>query len=339
MSIRQIFQGQVDATPPLWLMRQAGRYLPEYRALRAKVPNFISFISDPALAIEVTLQPVQRYALDAAIIFSDILMVPHALGQKVEFLQGEGPHLEALTTAKDLDRLTFDQFETRISPTLQALQGVKRALPAHQDLIGFAGAPWTLVAYMVEGHGSKTFERAKAWMMTHEDLSARLLSLLEEATIRYLKAQVAAGAQVLQLFESWAGVVPATHHEAWIYAPTRRIVAALKAAYPHVPLMGFPRMMGPALKDYVRLTGVDGVSFDFTYDPLWVAQELPDVVVQGGIDPTLLVVGGKPLANAIAHYKRAFAGKPYIFNLGHGVLQTTPPAHVQDLVNFVKDAA
>lgn len=338
MGLRHVFEGKVDKTPPLWLMRQAGRYLPEYRALRAKVPDFITFISDAPLAIEVTLQPLRRYALDAAIIFSDILMVPHALGQKVEFLKGEGPHLQALRTAQDLQRLTFDQFDHRIHPTLSALKGVRAALTPSQDLIGFAGAPWTVTAYMLEGKGSKAFDVAKTWMVTFPQEAAQLLALLEEATIRYLRAQVEAGAQVLQLFESWAGVVPFTHREAWIYGPTRRIVQALKASHPHVPIMGFPRLMGPALEDFVRLTGVDGVSFDYTYDPAWVASHV-SCVAQGGVDPALLVVGGASLREAIQTSKKAFQGRPYIFNLGHGVLQTTPPDHVAALVDFVKEAA
>ena len=333
-----VLAGLTISPPPIWLMRQAGRYLPEYKALRSRSANFLDFCFRPELAIEATLQPIRRFGLDAAILFSDILTVPWALGQKVEFLEGEGPHLEPLRGALDIDRLELDNVIMRLSPVYQTVSGVAAALPAQTALIGFAGAPWTVAAYMVEGHGSRDFLVAKAFGMAKPELFDRLLAVVTVATIEHLSAQIAAGAEAVQLFDSWAGVLAEREFRRWVIAPTLRIASALRARHPGVPLIGFPRGAGGLLPDYARETGVSAVGLDTQVPLCWALDALPPTLpVQGNLDPVALVTGGQALSDCVGHILDLTKGRPLIFNLGHGVPQTTPPDNVAELVRLVRE--
>jgi len=332
-----VLSGQAVSPPPIWLMRQAGRYLPEYRALRTQSASFLDFCFRPELAIEATLQPIRRFGLDAAILFSDILTVPWALGQKVEFLEGEGPKLEPLRSAGDIDRLSSAGVTERLSPVYRTVAGVAAALPKHTALIGFAGAPWTVAAYMVEGSGSRDFLIAKGFGMARPDLFDTILDIVTAATIDHLSAQVDAGAEAVQLFDSWAGVLAEREFRRWVIAPTKRITDALRARHPGVPLIGFPRGAGGLLADYAAETGVGAVGLD-TQVPLgWALAALPPgLPVQGNLDPVALVTGGQALADGVRTILDRTQGRPLIFNLGHGVPQTTPPDHVAELVRLVR---
>jgi uroporphyrinogen decarboxylase len=318
-------------------MRQAGRYLPEYKALRAQAANFFDFCFRPELAVEATLQPIRRFGLDAAILFSDILTVPHALGQKVEFLEGEGPVLTPLRSAGDIDRLTPEGVIERLGPVYQAVAGVAAALPKETALIGFAGAPWTVAAYMVEGHGSRDFLIAKGFGMARPELFDRILDIVTTATIDHLSAQIAAGAEAVQLFDSWAGVLAEREFRRWVIAPTERITTALREKNPDVPLIGFPRGAGGFLPEYAVETGVSCIGLD-TQVPLgWAMKVLPPgLPVQGNLDPVALVTGGLALSEGIRTILDQTHGRPLIFNLGHGVPMTTPPDHVAELVRLVR---
>lgn len=332
-----LLAGNAHSPPPIWLMRQAGRYLPEYRKLRAQAANFLDFCFTPDLAIEATLQPIRRFGLDAAILFSDILTVPWALGQKVEFLEGEGPKLEPLRTAGDLDRLQQDGVVQRLAPVYRTVAGVAAALPAKTALIGFAGAPWTVAAYMVEGHGSRDFLDVKSFGMAQPALFDRLLDIVTQATIVHLCAQIEAGAEAVQLFDSWAGVLAEAEFRRWVIAPTKIIASALHERHPSIPLIGFPRGAGGLLPAYAREAGVGAIGLD-TQVPLgWAMDILPrKLPVQGNLDPVALVVGGQALKEAVKVILGHAEGRPLIFNLGHGVPQTTPPDHVAELVALVR---
>ncbi len=321
--------------PPIWLMRQAGRYLPEYRAVRAEAGSFLDLCDRPDLAAEVTLQPVRRFGLDAAIIFADILLVPRALGQALTFVEGEGPALDPIRHAGDLVRLGFAEFDAVLAPVYDAIGRVSRTLPDPVALIGFAGAPWTVATYMVGGGGDQN--PARLWAHRDPDGFARLIDLLAEATVRHLSAQIAAGAEVVQIFDSWAGVLPESQFARWCVEPTRRIVAALRAQWPDCPVIGFPRAVGPLYRDYAARTGVDAVSVDTTLPAEWARTRLqPDVVVQGNLDPLALWAGGAALRGETEAILRALGDGPHVFNLGHGVLQHTPPDHVAELVALVR---
>jgi uroporphyrinogen decarboxylase len=329
--------GQVVNPPPVWLMRQAGRYLPEYKKLRAQSAGFLDFCFRPELAIEATLQPIRRFGLDAAILFSDILTIPWALGQKVEFLEGEGPKLEPICSAGDLEGLKLEGFIERLAPVYRTVAGVSALLPAKTALIGFAGAPWTVAAYMVEGHGSRDFIVAKSFGMAQPTAFARLLDIVTKATIEHLSAQIQAGAEAVQLFDSWAGVLAESEFIRWVIEPTRAITSALRARHPSIPIIGFPRGAGGLLPVYAREAGVTAIGLD-TQVPLgWALEALPaDLPVQGNLDPVALVVGGKALEDGIRTILDRTKGRPFIFNLGHGVPQTTPPEHVAELVRMVR---
>ena len=332
-----VLAGNAASHPPVWLMRQAGRYLPEYKLLRAQSANFLDFCFRPELAIEATLQPIKRFGLDAAILFSDILTVPWALGQKVEFLEGEGPKLEALRSADDIGRLNLEGLTERLAPVYRTVKGVAQALPETTALIGFAGAPWTVVAYMIEGHGSRDFIVAKSFGLAQPELFERLLDIVVVATIEHLSAQIAAGAEAVQLFDSWAGVLGEAEFRRWVIEPTHAIATALRARHPAIALIGFPRGAGGMLAPYARETGVTAVGLD-TQVPLgWALDVLPrELPVQGNLDPVALIVGGKALADGVESILSRAKGRPLIFNLGHGVPQTTPPEHVAELVRLVR---
>ncbi len=328
--------GEPLPRPPWWLMRQAGRYLPEYRALRAKAASFVDFCLNPALAAEATLQPVRRFGMDAAIVFADILLLPRALGQRVEF-GDDGPELAALDETGGLAALELSGLG-RLDPVYETLRRCRAALASETTLIGFAGAPWTVATYMVEGGSSRDFRRVKAWAYRDPDGFAALIELVAEATVSYLAGQIAAGAEIVQLFDSWAGILPEDGFDRWVTAPTRRIVAALKERFPTVPVIGFPRGAGLFYERYVSETGVDAVSIDSTV-PLGFARDQlqPRVLVQGNLDPVALLVGGRVLRRAVQEIRAALGGGPFVFNLGHGVLPQTPPEHVAALAALLAE--
>ena len=328
-------KGEASPRPPLWLMRQAGRYLPEYRALRANAKDFVQFCLTPELAVEVTLQPVRRFQLDAAILFADILLVPHALGQKVWFAEGEGPRLEPVRDAAGLAALSYDA--AKLAPVMQTIKGVRAALPDPAALIGFAGSPWTVATYMIEGKGGTDHENARRLAWTDPVFFVALMDMLVEATSAYLIAQADAGAEALQLFESWASTVPAGLFQSAVLEPTARIVAAVKARHPNIPIIGFPRGAGAWLAAYAEATGVDGLGIDQMTEMAAVAKTLPaHIALQGNLDPILLLAGGEPMRREAARIIEAMKGRPFIFNLGHGVMQPTPPEHVAELAELVR---
>jgi uroporphyrinogen decarboxylase len=319
-------------------MRQAGRYLPEYRKVRAEAGSFLDLCYNPELACEVTLQPIRRYGFDAAVLFSDILVIPDALGQKVSFKEGEGPQLSPLEDAADLKkRLSFSHFEETLDPVFQTLRLLEKELPQEVALIGFAGAPWTMASYMIEGGSSRDFARAKAWAYEAPESFEALIDLLVEADIRYLRAQVEAGAEALQIFDSWAGVWPHGQLRRWCLGPVQRIIAALKESHPEVPIIHFPRGVGPAYLDFAAESGADGLSLDTTIPPRWAVANLPEnICLQGNLDPQVLLAGGALLRQEVQGLRQVFAGRPYIFNLGHGILPPTPPEHVAILLEELR---
>jgi uroporphyrinogen decarboxylase len=333
----QALHGVTMAAPPVWFMRQAGRYLPEYRELRQRVPNFLELCLTPELAAEATLQPLRRYALDAAILFSDILVVPYALGQSVRFREGEGPVLAPIRSLAEAERLSLVGFVERVSPVFKTVERVASLVPQQSTLIGFAGAPWTVATYMVEGGSSRDFAKVKGWGIADPAGFAVVIDLLTEATVRYLEGQVAAGAEVVQLFDSWAGVLDESSFRRWVIEPTRRIVAALREHHPGLPIIGFPRGAGLMYRSYFLETGVTALGLDTTVPPGIARKTLQSIgPVQGNLDPLLLVAGGEAMAAAAATILDAFAGGPFIFNLGHGIVPETPPEHVARLIELVR---
>ena len=333
-------RGEAVWPPPVWLMRQAGRYLPEYRAVRAGVTDFVALCTTPALAAEVTLQPIRRYGFDAAILFSDILMLPWALGHGLEFKEGEGPVLPKLRDEAAVAALDPSRVAARVAPIMETVRLVRSGLAAEgfadTTLIGFAGAPFTVACYMVEGGGSKDFAAVRGMAYAQPALFQRLMDVLTEASIEYLSAQVVAGAEVLMLFDSWAGVLSPSLFRMHCVAPTARIVSALKARHPGVPVIGFPRLAGVMTRDYAA-TGVDGVGVDTGSDIAAVAAMLPaQMAVQGNLDPLAVVAGGSAMASEAAAILAAMRGRPFIFNLGHGIVPQTPPEHVAALLELVR---
>jgi uroporphyrinogen decarboxylase len=332
------FAGEAISPPPIWLMRQAGRYLPEYKQTRAMAGGFLNLCYTPEHACEVTLQPIRRYGFDAAILFSDILVVPDALGQRVAFLEGEGPNLEPLRSAADLAKLSITQARPKFETVAESVSRIRGGLPKETALIGFCGAPWTVATYMVGGHGST--DQAVTRLMAYRDPETfqRLIDLLVDASIDYLGLQVKAGADVLQIFDSWAGSLPDDEFARWVIAPTKRIVAALQLRFPHVPIIGFPRGAGIASVGYVSATGVAGVGCD-TSMPLGVMRDQlarQGIVVQGNLDPLLLVAGGAAMTQRVTEILTAMQGQKFVFNLGHGIVPETPPEHVAALVMLVR---
>ncbi len=328
--------GEKLAVPPLWLMRQAGRYLPEYRALRAEKGGFLDLVNDPAAATEVTLQPLRRFAFDGAILFSDILMVPNALGQKLWFEAGEGPRLAPeLRTRAAIDALVQDP--AILDPVYATVRGVAAAVPPATTFLGFAGSPWTVATYMIAGKGSR--EQAEARRMAYGDPQGvqELIDRIVRMTIDYLAGQVAAGVEAVQLFDSWSGSLAPAEFERWVIAPTVAIVEGLRARV-QVPIIGFPKGAGGKLAAYARETGVDAIGLDETVDPVWANAQLPTgLPVQGNLDPLLLIAGGEALDAGVDRVIAAFADRPHVFNLGHGIQQDTPIAHVEQLVARVRD--
>ncbi len=325
--------------PPIWLMRQAGRYLPEYRAIRQRAGDFIALCTSPEHAAEVTLQPIRRFGFDAAILFSDILMLPWALGHGLRFAEGEGPVLPPLRDEAGLEALDRGRLHGAIAPILETVRLVRAGLDPATALIGFAGAPFTVACYMIEGGGSKDFAATRQMAYQDPDLFGRLMHLLTEATIDYLLAQVSAGAEAVMLFDSWAGVLPPSLFRAHVTAPARRIVGALRLRHPGLPIIGFPRLAGVMLADYAVLSGVNGVGMDTAMDPGRAQWLVPSgTALQGNLDPLALLAGGPAMRDEAAAILLAMRGRPFIFNLGHGIVPQTPPEHVAALVEQVRAA-
>ncbi|HVM37231.1 MAG TPA: uroporphyrinogen decarboxylase [Sphingomicrobium sp.] len=327
-----VLRGERVDPPPVWMMRQAGRYLPEYRALRADRGGFLDLVYDSEAAAEVTLQPLRRFPrIDAAILFSDILIVPFAIGQNLTFVAGEGPRLSPTLLNSGIDQL--QAFPARLEPIYATVARVKAELPPGKTLIGFAGAPWTVATYMVAGEGSRDQTEARRLAYADPQRFGAIIARIEEVTFDYLAGQVEAGAEALQLFDSWSGSLAPAEFERWVIAPTSRLVARLSERFPGVPVIGFPKGAGGKLGAYARETKVSTIGIDETVDPAWADQALPaGLPVQGNLDPLALIAGGEPLRNAVSRILDAFAGRPHIFNLGHGILQDTPIAHVEELM-------
>ena len=334
--------GQAPWPPPVWLMRQAGRYLPEYRAIRTRAGDFIALCTTPELAAEVTLQPVRRFAVDGAILFSDILILPWALGHGLAFREGEGPVLPPLADQAGVDRLDPAGMGQRVAPVLETVRRVRRTLDASSPeatLIGFAGAPWTVACYMVEGRGSKEFARPRHMAYADPALFGALMERLTTATVDYLVLQAEAGAEALMLFDSWAGLLPPPLFAKHVIEPTRRIREALRERCPGVPVVGFPRLAGIGAVAYAEATGVNAVALDTGADLRRLAPMLPArVATQGNLDPMALVAGGDALTAGVRGILAAAKGRPHVFNLGHGVVPETPPENVAELVRLVREA-
>ncbi len=330
-----VLKGERHDPPPAWMMRQAGRYLPEYRALRADKGGFLDLVYDPEAAAEITLQPLRRFPFEAAILFSDILIVPYALGQDLRFVAGEGPRLSPTLDTTDLGNLT--RHAERLDPIYETVRLVKAALDPSITLLGFAGSPWTVATYMVAGQGSKDQMAARVMAYTDRERFAALIEAIGEMTVDYLSGQVEAGADAVQLFDSWSGSLAPEEFARWVIEPNARIVSAFKARHPDVPVIGFPKGAGEKLPAYVAGTGVDAVGIDETIDPDWAHANLPaNLPVQGNLDPLLLIAGGERLEAAVDRVKNAFAGRPHIFNLGHGIDKSTPIANVETMIARVR---
>ncbi|MDV3257892.1 MAG: uroporphyrinogen decarboxylase [Sphingomonas sp.] len=330
-----VLRGERRDPPPMWLMRQAGRYLPEYRELRASKGGFLDLAYDPSAAAEVTLQPLRRFGFDGAILFSDILVVPHAMGMDLSFVAGEGPRL-APPLSKGRIRDLKPALE-RLEPVYETVRRVKAELSPNVTFLGFAGSPWTVATYMIAGQGSREQAEARALAYADPGKMGAILDIVSGITVDYLSGQIEAGVDAVQLFDSWAGSLSPSQFEQMVIARTAWIVSELKKRHPSTPIIGFPKGAGGKIRAYAAETGVDAVGLDETVDPAWAARELPaSLPVQGNLDPLALVAGGDQLASAVRRILDAFADRPHIFNLGHGIQQTTPIAHVEQLVTLVK---
>lgn len=330
-----VLKGEHRDPPPVWLMRQAGRYLPEYRALRAEKGGFLELVYDADAATEITIQPLRRFHMDGAILFSDILIVPHGMGQGLTFGPGEGPQLTPPLHNADWSSLTpapgwFDKIYATVAK-------VRAAIDPSVTMLGFAGSPWTIATYMVNGHGSKDQAETRALAYTDPQAFQSLIDAIVRTTVTYLSGQINAGAQAVQLFDSWAGSLSPAQFERWVIAPTASITSQLMALHPDTPIIGFPKGAGAKLAAYAAETGVDAVGLDETLDPAWADSVLPPgMPVQGNLDPLALLAGGPALETAVARVRAAFDSRPHIFNLGHGIIKETPIAHVEALMDLVR---
>jgi uroporphyrinogen decarboxylase len=336
----RVLAGEAMAVPPIWLMRQAGRYLPEYRALREKVGSFLEFCYCPDLAAEATLQPIRRFGFDAAILFSDILVVPDAFGQKVSFEPGEGPRLAPIAGREDLRALRTTIDLGRLAPVFETVARVKAQLPANVTLIGFCGAPWTVASYMVAGCGTPDQAPARLFAYREAEVFQELIDRLTAGSIDYLAGQIEAGAEVVQIFDSWAGVLPAEEFARWCVAPVKAIIAGLKAKYPQAKVIAFARGAGLHLETFAQASGADALGLDTSVDPSWAAARIArHIPLQGNLDPLALLAGGDALREGIARITGTLGPRPYIFNLGHGILPQTPIAHVEALLAQLRMAS
>jgi uroporphyrinogen decarboxylase len=327
--------GENTEKRPVWLMRQAGRYLPEYRALRADRGGFLALVYDSEAAAEVTVQPIKRFGFDGAILFSDILIVPYAMGQGLQFLAGEGPHLSPRLLDVALEGL--QAVPERLDAIYRTVSLVAGQIGPETTLLGFAGSPWTVATYMVAGEGSRDHHDTRALAYRDPAKFAAIIDAITTMTIDYLAGQIEAGAEAVQLFDSWAGSLAPAEFERWVIAPNARIAAAIRARFPHVPVIGFPKGAGEKLAAYARETGVNAVGVDETIDPVWAAKALPaGMPVQGNLDPLLLLAGGAELEHQALRILDIFADRPHVFNLGHGIGQFTPIEHVEALLKVVR---
>ena len=335
--ILSVLQGKQHWPPPIWFMRQAGRYLPEYRAIRAKTKNFLTLCYTPELAVEVTLQPIRRYGLDAAILFSDILVIPDGLGQEVDFRENEGPILKPIQDEQSLIHLSLDRMQYKLQPVYEALSELSRVMPKQTSLIGFAGAPWTLAAYMVEGGGLRDFDKVKLFAFTQPILFEKLLDLLVEAIILHLSAQIRSGAEVVQIFDSWSGVLSAKQFMAWSVRPLTRIIQSISHDFPEIPIILFPRACGFGYAKIAQIPGLSALSLDTMVGLDWARRKLPSsLTLQGNLDPIWLVAGGTDMSAEIQHICKEMWGRSHIFNLGHGINKQTPPDHVALAVDTIR---
>ncbi|MXP44464.1 uroporphyrinogen decarboxylase [Allopontixanthobacter sediminis] len=331
----ETLRGHRGTQAPMWLMRQAGRYLPEYRALRSEKGGFLDLVYDADAAAEVTIQPIRRFGFDGAILFSDILIVPHAMGQNLEFLAGEGPRLSPRLLDAALEGL--EAAPQHLEAIYRTVAKVKAQLGPETTLLGFAGSPWTVATYMVAGEGSRDQHETRAMAYRDPPAFQAIIDAIAAVTVEYLGGQIEAGAEAVQLFDSWSGTLAPSEFERWVIAPNAAITAAVKARYPGVPVIGFPKGAGEKLTAYARETGVDALGIDETIDPVWAARELPaGMPVQGNIDPLLLLAGGEALDREAVHILECFADRPHVFNLGHGIGQFTPIDHVEQLIATVR---
>jgi uroporphyrinogen decarboxylase len=336
-AILDVLNHQPRIPPPIWLMRQAGRYLPEYRALREKAGDFLTLCFTPDLAAEVTLQPVRRFGFDAAILFSDILVIPHALGQAVRFAAGEGPQLDPIANRQALMRLRLELDHGVLAPVYETIRRVKASLAPDVALLGFCGAPWTVASYMIAGHGTPDQQPARMFAYGDPEAFAGLIDKLVDASAAYLVRQLQAGVDAVQIFDTWAGVLPAEEFARWCIGPAQRIVAKVRSQVPDAKVIGFPRGAGAGLLRYVEDVPVDAVGLDWMVDPAFVRDQIQwRVPVQGNLDPLALLAGGSALDRGVDNILAAFSERPFIFNLGHGILPQTPIAHVEQMIARVR---
>jgi uroporphyrinogen decarboxylase len=336
-ALLQVLRGERQKVPPVWMMRQAGRYLPEYRALREKAGGFLDLCFSPELAAEVTLQPFRRFGFDAAILFSDILVVPHALGRKVAFAAGEGPKLDPIKTPETIAALPAEADQNILAPVYETVARVRSALAPEVTLLGFCGAPWTVATYMVAGQGTPDQAPARMMAYRHPEAFAEIIDVLVENSIQYLLGQLKAGADALQIFDTWAGVLPPREFERWSIEPAKRIVAGVRAQAPDAKIIGFPRGAGALLPAYVEATGVNAVSIDWAAEPSLIRERVQNrVAVQGNLDPLALIAGGAALDRAVDDVLANYAAGRLIFNLGHGIQPETPIAHVEQMLQRVR---
>ena len=338
-TILRALAGETLPTPPIWMMRQAGRYLPEYKATRAIAGDFLSLCYNPDLATEVTLQPIRRYEFDAAILFADILLIPQALGADLWFVTGEGPRLSTITSQADLDKLgPVEDIHETLNPIYQTVRNLSGALPSETTLIGFAGAPWTVATYMIAGQGTPDQAPAHKLRIEQPAVFDALMDKITEATIDYLSMQIEAGAEVVKIFDSWAGSLPGDAFQKYSVEPARRITSALKAKYPNTPIIGFPREAGEGYIGFAKATGVDCVALDNSVTPEWAVKNVQvDGCVQGNLKSSHMVTGGQDLVDETRAIVKAFSGGPHIFNLGHGITPDADPDNVQRMIDTVRE--
>ena len=337
MRFIETLSGKPLNPPPIWIMRQAGRYLPEYRAVRQTEPDFISLCLNPNKASEVTIQPITRYQFDASIIFSDILLIPWAMDRNVRFINGTGPKLDILNSLKDLEIFADKDLSTKYEPVGKAIRLTRQALPAKTALIGFSGAPWTLMTYLFEGGSSRDFANTKSFLWQKPNEAIEIIRILTEKIAEFLIVQADQGANALMLFDSWAGAVPASWRKDLIYKPHQKILEILRKNNIELPFIGFPKGIGEGLINYANEVETNCIALDQHTDPFWANRALPsNIAIQGNLDPLCLVTGGRIMKDEISKIIDCFADRPHIFNLGHGVVPQTPPEHVQDLVDFIR---
>lgn len=332
--LERVLRGEKTSHTPFWFMRQAGRYLPEYRELRAKTKSFLTMCYSPELAAEVTMQPIRRFDMSAAIIFSDILVIPHAMGVKVEFVQGEGPLLSKTQEEPSIQALKTD-VTTHLKPVAEALTLVRSQLDKDKSLIGFCGAPWTVACYMIEGKNNGDWEEARTFALTKPGLFEQLIDKLVVASSEYLGMQIEAGANILQIFDSWAGVLSESEYRKWVIAPTQKLVSQVKKKYPHIPIIGFPRSSGALYEEYANNTNVDGISIDFSTPIAWAAKTITKTI-QGNLDPMILANDKNKAVDETKRILDGMRGKKFIFNLGHGIVPHTPLENVSAVCETIR---